>query len=128
MKRLLIIFAFILSVAVSYAKAPRLAVEELFDGRYNKEKSVYTSIYKRNGSYYRSMTVKDNSGIVSAFIKALDKDIPKSSANFCHTGADGKYTLVKITNNGETIDVGLQEDPSGNSAYLFIKGPEEAFK
>ena len=99
MKKFIIIF--LMSTTITFlanAKPPHLSVEQLFDGRYNNEKTVSTFVSKDNGSYYRMLQVSNNPAI------------------------------VKITNNGETIDIGFQQAPSGKSATLFIKGPEKAFK
>lgn len=51
MKRIIITTILIISAVIAYAAPPRLAVEELFDGRYNGNKSVSVSIYKSSGNY-----------------------------------------------------------------------------
>lgn len=128
MKRLLIIFAMITVAMAVNAKAPHISVEQFFDGRYNKEKTVSTFISKDNGSYYRMLRVKDNAAIVNKIAETLAKDKTKTSRYFEQTGEGGTSIIMKINNNGETIDIGFQQAPSGNSATLFIKGPENAFK
>ena len=45
MKRLLILLLCIVSAVSIYANPPKLNVENLFDGRYNNNKSVTISIY-----------------------------------------------------------------------------------
>lgn len=110
------------------AKPPQLSVEQLFDGRYNNEKTVSTFASKDNGSYYRMLQVSNNPSIVKKIADTLAKDKSKTTRYFEQTGEGGKSIIVKITNNGETIDIGFQQDPSGKSATLFIKGPEKAFK
>ncbi|MDE6007119.1 MAG: hypothetical protein K2G67_06160 [Muribaculaceae bacterium] len=128
MKRILIIFLTTVVALMANAKAPKMSVEELFDGRYNQEKTVSTFFSKDNGSYFRMMQVNDNPAIVKKIADTLAKDKAKTDRYFEQSGEGGKSVIVKITNNGETIDIGFQQDPSGKSATLFIKGPEKAFK
>lgn len=128
MKKFIIIFLMSTITFLANAKPPQLSVEQLFDGRYNKEKTVSTFVSKDNGSYYRMLQVSNNPSIVKIIADTLAKDKAKTTRYFEQTGEGGKLIIVKITNNGETIDIGFQQDPSGTSATLFIKGPEKAFK
>ncbi len=128
MKRLLIIFLLTLVALMANAKPPQITVEQFFDGRYNNEKTVSTSISKDNGTYFRILHVTNNPAIVNKVAETLLKDRAKASKYFEQTGEGGKSMIVKIINNGETINIGFQQDPSGKSATLFIKGPEKAFK
>lgn len=128
MKRLIIFLSLVLSVLIVYAKPPQLAVEKLFDGKYNKEKGVSTSIYRNGDSYYRGLTVDDNPALIKKMAEAVDKDAARASSYFENTNEDGKFTALKISSNGETIDIGFKEDSRGTSAYLYIKGSEKAFK
>lgn len=128
MKRTLITLAIIMVSAVTaFAKPPQLATEQLFDGRYNKNKSVSTSIYRNNGTYYRGMTVTGNPGIVRKIADAISKDADGATNYSDYSGSDGQYTSLKIVNNGETIHIGLKQDAPG-SAFFFIQGKEKAFK
>lgn len=128
MKRLLIIFITTIVALMANAKPPQISVEQFFDGRYNKEKTVSTFFSKDNGMYYRMLQIKDNPAIVKKVAETLLKDRTKATRYFEQTGEGGKSTIVKFTNNGETIDIGFQQDPTGKSATLFIKGSEKAFK
>lgn len=128
MKRLLIIISIIVVAFAANAKPPQISVEQFFDGRYNKEKTVSTSISKDNGMFYRILKVKDNRAIVKIIAETLSKDKSKAAKYSEQTGEGGKSVIVKIKNNGETIDIGFQEAPSGESATLIIKGSEKAFK
>lgn len=128
MRRLLIILSMTLVVLLANAKPPQIFVEQFFDGRYNKEKSVRTSISKENGIYYRGLQVTDNPAIVKKISETIEKDGSNATKYFQQTGEGGTSVWIKMTNNNETIDIGLQQAPSGNNAYLFIKGPEKAFK
>ncbi len=74
------------------------------------------------------LQVNNNPAIVEKIAETLTKDRTTATRYFEQTGAGGKSTIVKITNNGETIDIGFQQDPAGKSATLFIKGSEKAFK
>lgn len=120
------ILIFILSSVAAFAKPPQLAAERLFDGRYNKEKTVRTSISKSDGIYYRSLHITNNPGIIKIIETALSKDRQRATKSFEQEGEGGRYTSLKIVNNGETIDIGLQQY-NGN-AFFFIKGKEKAFK
>ena len=126
MKQLLALFIFRVSSVDAIAQPPHLAAEQLFDGRYNKERTVRTSISRADGIYYRSLQITDNPGIIKIIENALRKDGTRAEKSFEQEGAGGRYTSLKIVNNGETIDVGLQQY-NGN-AFFFIKGPEKAFK
>ena len=126
MKRFFLILFFAITALVSYAAPPRLAVEQLFDGRYTKEKGVTISISKDNGIYYRGFSLKDNPAILRKMIEAIEKDAPRATKYFEQEGEGGHYTSLKLVNNGEKIDIGLQRYKG--SAYLFIKGNETAFK
>lgn len=127
MKRTLITLALMISAVTAFAKPPHLATEQLFDGRYNKNKSVSTSIYRNNGTYYRGMTVTGNPGIVRKIADAISKDADGATNYSDYSGSDGQYTSLKIVNNGETIHIGLKQDSPG-SAFFFIQGKEKAFK
>ncbi len=128
MKRTLITLAIIMVSAVTaFAKPPQLATEQLFDGRYNKNKSVSTSIYRNNGTYYRGMTVTGNPDIVRKIADAISKDADGATNYSDYSGSVGQYTSLKIVNNGETIHIGLKQDRPG-SAFFFIQGKEKAFK
>lgn len=126
MKQLLVIFILILTSIAAMAKPPHLAAEQLFDGRYNKEKTVRTSISRADGIYYRSLHITDNPGIIKIIENALRKDSPRAAKSFDQEGEGGRYTSLKIVSNGVTIDIGLQQY-NGN-AFFFIKGKEKAFK
>lgn len=128
MKRTLITLAIIMVSAVTaFAKPPQLATEQLFDGRYNKNKSVSTSIYRNNGTYYRGMTVTGNPDIVRKIADAISKDADSATNYSDYSDRDGQYTSLKIVNNGETIHIGLKQDAPG-TAFFFIQGKEKAFK
>lgn len=126
MKHLIIFLTLLISSLTAMATPPHLAVEQLFDGRYNKEKTVRTSISKADGFYYRSLHITNNPGIIKIIEKALRKDSPRALKSFEQEGEGGRYSSLKIVNNGETIDIGLQQY-NGN-AFFFIKGKVEAFR
>lgn len=127
MKRLLILLLCIVSAVSIYANPPKLNVENLFDGRYNNNKSVTISIYKNNGNYYRGLTVKNNHEIIKQIAEAIAKDQPRAKDFSDYQGEDGQYTSLQIENNGEIIYIGLQRDKEGGG-FFFIQGKEKAFK
>lgn len=126
MRQFLITLTLILSSLTAMAKPPHLSAEQLFDGRYNKEKSVRISISKADGMFYRSLHVTNNPGIIKTIEAALRKDSQRASKTFEQEGEGGRYTSLKVVSNGETIDIGLQQ--YNGSAFFFIKGKEKAFK
>ena len=127
MKRLFILLLYIVSAVSIYANPPKLNVENLFDGRYNNNKSVTISIYKSNGNYYRGLTVKNNPEIIKQIVETIAKDQPRAKDFSDYQGNDGQYTSLQIVNNGETIYIGLQRDKSGGG-FFFIQGKEKAFQ
>ena len=127
MKRLFILLLYIVSAVSIYANPPKLNVENLFDGRYNNNKSVTISIYKSNGNYYRGLTVKNKPEIIKQIAEAIAKDQPRAKDFSDYQGNDGQYTSLQIVNNGETIYIGLQRDKSGGG-FFFIQGKEKAFQ
>ena len=127
MKRLFILLLYIVSAVSICANPPKLNVENLFDGRYNNNKSVTISIYKSNGNYYRGLTVKNNPEIIKQIAEAIAKDQPRAKDFSDYQGNDGQYTSLQIVNNGETIYIGLQRDKSGGG-FFFIQGKEKAFQ
>ena len=127
MKRLTIILLCIVTAIAAFARSPKLIVENLFDGRFNNNKSVSISIYKNNGNYYRGITVNNNPGIIKKIADAIEQDKPRASNYSEHQGNDGQYTSLQIINNGEIIYIGLQRDRHGGG-FFFIQGKEKAFK
>ena len=128
MKRLLIILSMMMVVLAANAKTPQISVLKLFDGRYNTEKTVRTSISKANGMYHRMLWVTDNPDIIKTISETLSKDAKNAARFYEQTGEGGKSMLIKFTVNDATIDIGFQQDPSGRNASLFIRGPENAFR
>lgn len=127
MKRLLIALLCIVTCVTVFAKPPKLHVENLFDGRFNNNKSVTVSIYKNKGNYYRGITVKNNLGIIKKIADAIERDTPRASKYSNHQESNGQYTSLQVINNGEVIFIGLQRDQNG-SGFFFIQGKEKAFK
>ncbi len=127
MRRLATFIAIIFLSVVAYAKAPNLAAEKLFDGRYNKTAGVTSHVYKNNGTYYRSLTIENHPEVLKAIIETIKADTPKASNYSDHQDKDGQYTSIQVRNNGETIFIGLQQDNKGGG-YFFIQGKESAFK
>lgn len=117
----------IVAAIAVYANPPKLNVESLFNGRFNDNKSVTTSIYKNNGNFYRGMTIKNNPGIIKKISEAISKDAPRAKEYSDYNGEDGQYISLQIVNNGEVIYIGLQRDRHGG-AFFFIQGKEKAFK
>lgn len=127
MKRFIIIIIAFVGALTAMAASPNLNVESLFDGRYNSNNKVETTIMKRGGQYYRGFDINNDSNVIKQICYAIDKDKPRASDYTYFTDKDGSYTCMKILNNGETICVGLQINKDG-TALFFINGKEKAFK
>ncbi len=127
MKRFALILLLTVHAVLAFAKAPGLNVEKLFDGRYNNNKSVTSTVYKNNGKFYRGLTVTRNPAIIKQIADALEKDAQRGREYSDSMGADGRYTSLKVINNGEVIFIGLQRDKTGGG-FFFIQGNEKAFK
>lgn len=128
MKRLVVIITvFIVSATAVFAKPPHLAVENLFDGRFNNTNGVTTSIYKNKGNYYRGLTVKGNERVLDKVAEAIEKDRSRGIDYSDFNDDSGRYISLKIVNNGATIFIGLQREKTGEG-FFFIQGKEEAFK
>lgn len=127
MKQPISLLIFILTTAIAFAKPPHLNVEKLFDGRYNNNASVSTSIYKNNGNYYRGLTVTNNPAILNAIATAIEKDKPKGKDYSDYQDNSGRYISLKVVNNEAAIFIGFQRDKSGGG-FFFIQGKESAFK
>ncbi len=127
MRQLVTLLALTLLAVAVYAKAPNLAAEKLFDGRYNKTTGVTSHVYINNGTYYRSLTIENNPKVLKAILETMKADTPKASQYSDHQDKEGQYTSIQVRNNGETIFIGLQQDNKGGG-YFFIQGKESAFK
>ena len=109
------------------AASPNLNVEGLFDGRYNSNKKVETTIMKRGEQYYRGFDINNDSNVIQQICNAMDKDKSKAVDYTYFTDEEGSYTSMKFLNNGEPIFIGLQINKDG-TALFFINGKEKAFK
>ena len=127
MKRFVIIFVALVFSLTAMASPPNLKVESLFDGRYNSNKKVETTIMKQGGQYYRGFDINNDSNVIKQIRSAIDKDKARAADYTYFTDKDGSYTSLKFINNGETIFVGLQINKDG-TALFFINGKEKAFK
>lgn len=130
MRALTILVFLVSSIAAAYAQSPTLASEQIFSGKYNKEKGVEVSISIRNGVYRRYITVSNNPALVKIIVDAFNKDRQRENitAFSQNISGDEVYTRIELPYNGETIKIGLQENEAKGDAYFFIRGPEKAFK
>lgn len=127
MKRFIITFITFLAVVTAMAASPNLNIEKLFDGRYNSNKKVETTIMKNNGQYYRGMNINNDPNVIKQITSTMEKDKSSASDYTYFTDKEASYTSMKFLNNGETIFVGLQINKDG-TALFFINGKEKAFK
>lgn len=128
MKKLALILVCILTCATVMAKPPHLEVEKLFDGSYNTDKSVSIHISKSRDKYFRGFTVDNNSKLVKKVTALFKKDVERAEKSHDIIANGGtSYSSMEILNNGLVIQIGISYS-SDNTCYLFITGPEEAFK
>ena len=127
MKRFVIILIAFVAALTAIAASPNLKVESLFDGRYNSNNKVETTIMKRGGQYYRGFDIDNDTKVIKQIRSAMDEDKSQATDYTYFTDNDGTYTSMKFLNNGETIFVGLQINKDG-TALFFINGKEKAFK
>lgn len=109
------------------ATPPNLALESLFDGRYNGKKDISVSYIKSPGNYYRNIEVTNNPELVKSIEKLVEKDAKRAS-NYNDTYDGGEHTTIfQVPSNGTQINIGVtREGPKGIT--VFIQGPESAFK
>ncbi|MDE5878152.1 MAG: hypothetical protein K2H47_11745 [Muribaculaceae bacterium] len=128
MKRyIILILSFFISV-IAMAKAPNLNVEKLFDGSYNSDKSVSIHISKSKKKYFRGFTVNNNAKLVDKVADLFKKDAEnaETAQDFIENGRPS-YSCITIINNECKIEIGLSYSGDGG-CYLFISGPNDAFK
>lgn len=127
MKKHLLILIFSIFSITAFAKTPNLHVEKMFDGSYNSNPSVSLNVSRTPAKYFRGCTVTNNPSIVKKVSQLFEKDLPKSSRSQDLINNGTRFRSMIILNNGEEIYVGLSYDES-NGCYLFISGPQNAFK
>ncbi len=127
---MLLLFA---SIAAAHAESlepvsDNLASEQLFSGKYNKEKGVTITISIRDGKYNRTMTVTKNPALAKIMTDAFNADRKRASAFNQYISGNDEWTNIEITRNGEIIRIGLTENKGKEEVMLFINGSEKAFK
>ena len=110
------------------ATPPNLNVEKLFNGSYNSNKSVSIQISRSKNKYFRGITVNNNAKLVEEITALFRKDLEKAeeSQDIIENGGVS-YSSMTVLNNNLGITIGISYSPN-NSCYLFITGPNEAFK
>ncbi|MDE6681419.1 MAG: hypothetical protein K2J92_08755 [Muribaculaceae bacterium] len=128
MKRYFIIIVSLFFSIIAMATPPNLNVEKLFDGSYNSNKSVSIRISKSKNKYFRGITVNKNAKLVEEITALFRKDLEKAekSQDIIENGGVS-YSSMTVLNNNLEITIGISYSPN-NSCYLFITGPNEAFK
>ncbi len=126
MKKYILILILSLVSLTSFAKAPNLNVEKVFDGTYNSTPGVTVNISKAPEKYFRCINVTNNAKIVKKIAGLFEKDMPKGLRSQDVITNGMRYRSFVVVNNKEEINVGLSEQNHG--CYLFITGPLNAFK
>lgn len=127
MKKIILLLIFSIISIASFAKAPNLHVEQMFNGSYNSNPSISLNISKSPEKYFRGCTVTNNKSILNKVVKLFEKDLPKEARSQDLISDGTRFRSMIIINNGEEIYVGLSYD-ANNGCYLFISGPLKAFK
>lgn len=127
MKKYILIIILSLVSLSTFAKAPNLHVEQMFNGSYNTNPSVSINMSKSPEKYFRGCTVTNNKSILNKVEKLFEKDLPRATRQQDIISNGTRYQSMVIINNGEEIYVGLSYD-ANNGCYLFISGLLKAFK
>lgn len=127
MKKIILFISLIVNCVPFFAAPPNLAMEKLFDGRFNTNRHVETTIYKNNGKFYRGVTVKGDSKVISEIEKAMNIDKERAFKYAFHQDKGGSYTSMHFINHGDTIFTGLQIESPG-TGFFYIQANEKAFQ
>lgn len=127
MKKYILILILSMVSLTAFAKAPKLHVEQMFNGSYNTNPSVSIIISKSEEKYFRGCIVTQNKEIVDKISQLFEKDLAKASSSQDLINNGSRFRTMTIINNDEEIYIGLSYDPD-DSCYLFISGPLNAFK
>lgn len=127
MKKYILILILSMVSLTAFAKAPKLHVEQMFNGSYNTNPSVSIIISKSEEKYFRGCIVTQNKEIVDKISQLFEKDLAKASSSQDLINNGSRFRTITIINNDEEIFIGLSYDPD-DSCYLFISGPLNAFK
>lgn len=116
----------ILSITAA-ADAPRLACERFFTDKYKTNPKASVTIAKSRDSYFRSITVNNDSRIVAEIEKALQQDKKLATNTMEEYSGGTRYNLIlNIPIGKHTISVGYTRY-SPSQAELFISGVPAAF-
>ncbi len=127
MKKYILLLIFTIFSITVIAKAPNLHVEKMFDGSYNTNKSVSLNMSRTPEKYFRGCTVTNNKALRNKVTQLFEKDLPKATRSQDLTNNGSMFRSMVIMNNGEEIYIGLSYDEH-DGCYLFISGPQKAFK
>ncbi len=125
-KYILLVILSMVSLA-AFAKAPKLHVEQLFNGTYNTNRSVSINVSRSPEKYFRGCTVTDNKELLDKVSQLFEKDLPKATRSQDMISYGTRFRSMIILNNDEEIYIGLSYDDN-NGCYLFISGPLNAFQ
>lgn len=109
------------------AAAPRLACEKFFTDKYKTNPKASVTIAKSRDSYFRSITVNNDSRIVAEIEKALQQDKKLATNTMEEYSGGTRYNLIlNIPIGKHTVSVGYTRY-SPSQAELFISGVPAAF-
>lgn len=111
---------------IAFAAGPNLAIESVFDGRYNNNAHTNVLLTKNKGKYTRMLTVTNDKNILDKVEELIKKDLDKAySQSIANNNNDICYVL-KIKSNGQIIKVVFTSNSRNGS--LIIEGPIDAFQ
>ena len=128
MKRIILTTILAFFAMALFAKSPRHAVEKYFDGRYNRNPNVETTIIKSDNGYFRSLSIAPTEkAIIEEVTKAFEQD-KKISSSVCDTWSGGKHDIILgFFFNGQPVSMGFESAP-GKKTEVFISGHPDAYK
>lgn len=121
MKRIVVfIFAVITLCLTAVAqKYTNLAIETLFDGRYNDHPNTSVSIIKSPGTLFRKLSVSGNKKIVAEMERLVRKDSEKVDGSIVENYSKGEYEMIFTIG---TASIGFTRS-SKSDADLWVNCP-----
>lgn len=124
MKRLIIAISLAVIGFGAYAGELGLALEQLFDGRYDSNSKVEWSRIKRSGTLNYYLDFNNNPEIIKDVMTALKKDMEGEEFDTEIVTKNETYYKAKFTRNGYIIDIGFSIPKRGRCS-LFIRSKRE---
>lgn len=119
-RRIVFILAFAaLFLTAAAQKYTNLAVEALFDGRYNDHPNTSVSIIKSPGTVFRKLAVSGNQKIVSEMERLVRRDSENVDGSIVENYSKGEYEMIFTVG---TASIGFTRS-SKSDADLWVNCP-----